>query len=589
MKNYIKILPDSLANQIAAGEVIQRPSSIIKELVENSIDANATKITVNIKDAGRTLIQVIDNGTGMTADDARLCFERHATSKISNTEDLFAISTKGFRGEALASIAAVATVELKTKTADENIGTKIIIEASKLVEIESDNVPNGSNFMVKNLFFNIPARRKFLKSDSTEFKHILTEFYRLVIPHNQIEFTLIHNDETILKLLPENLKERIINVFEKSLNKQLITVSSDAGFVKITGYIGKPQFSTKNNPRQYFFVNDRFMKNGYFHKAVTLAYDKLLSADAKPNYFLFFEISPSKIDVNIHPTKTEINFDDASNIFQIILASVRKALTEFDIPPAIDFENTEFVNIDLKNTESDIELPEINLNPNYNPFDQAEKEFNFHSKISSSKPYNSETELIFSTEQTDSTPKDKQFINLKNKYILTTVKSGLMVINIERALRQIEYEAIIGRVTEQNTPVTTLYPIQINFSQMDLQEFESIKGNLEQMGFRFDKINDRSYNITSLPSYVELDESRDLIFKIIKLSELSNVDYNGLTKEEITSQILKNRTKKEINVLKKEEMQELVNKLFSCKSHQYCFDGKTIINIIDIEQLDNLF
>lgn len=590
MSNIISILPDSLANQIAAGEVIQRPASIIKELVENAIDAKATKITINIKGAGRTLVQVIDNGTGMSQDDARLSFERHATSKLNTTEDLFNIGTKGFRGEALASIAAVASVELKTKREQDPIGTKLTIEASKLIEIESSNTPNGSNFSVKNLFFNIPARRKFLKSDSTEFKHILTEFQRIAIPHHKVAFTLIHNDTTVFQLISESLKERIINIFDKSLNKQLIKISSDAGFVTISGYVGKPEFATKNNAKQYFFVNNRFMKNGYFHKSVTMAFNKLINIDAKPTYYIFFEIDPSKIDVNIHPTKTEINFDEANNIFQVLLSTIRKSLTEFDIPPAIDFDNTDFVNMNF-DKDKEVEMPQINLKQNYNPFERAEKEFSFHSKISSTKTPTQDTELIFGgdIENAEQTSKNKQFINLKNKYIITPVKSGLMTINVMRALKQIEYEDILIKISNQSSTVQTLYPVQINLSPIDLQEFELIKDNLYDIGFRFEKISDFSYNITGTPPYINIETSSETIHKILKISELTTMNFGDLNKEEIAIQILKTKNKRFDVALKQEEMQEIVNKLFSCQSHQYTFEGKTIVSIIDIEQLDNLF
>lgn len=591
MSNIIKILPDSLANQIAAGEVIQRPASVIKELVENAIDAQATKITINIKDAGRTLIQVIDNGLGMSQDDARLSFERHATSKLNTTEDLFAIDTKGFRGEALASIAAVATVELKTKQAKDPIGTKLVIEASKLIQIEPDNTSDGSNFSVKNLFYNIPARRKFLKSDSTEFKHILTEIQRVAIPHHNIEFTLVHNSQIVLKLHAESLKERIVNVFDKSLTKQLVNLNADAGFVNISGYVGKPEFATKSNAKQYFFVNDRYMKNGYFHKAVAISYEKLLPKDAKPTYFIFFEIDSDKIDVNIHPTKTEINFDDANNIFQVLLSAVRKALTNFDIPPAIDFDNTDFVNIPAFNKHQEVKMPEINLNPVYNPFDRAEKEFDFHSKISKTKTPSYNEDTLFSNDKEYEEPKTsaKQFINLKNKYIITPVKSGLMTINIKRALNQIDYEKLLNKISEKNESIQTLYPVQINFSTMDIQEFELVKDKFTEIGFRFEKLSDKSYNIIGIPPYIEISESKEIILNILKLSELTNVNFNGLEKEEIAAQIAKSNSKKLDHYLTVGEMQEVVNKLFTCQSHQYTYYGKTIMNIIEIDQLDDLF
>lgn len=590
MSNIIKILPDSLANQIAAGEVIQRPASVLKELVENAIDAKATEITINIKDAGRTLIQVIDNGIGMSQDDARLSFERHATSKLKNTEDLFAINTKGFRGEALASIAAVAHVTLKTKDANSVMGTKIIIEGNELLEIEPENTPIGSNFSIKNLFYNIPARRKFLKSDNTELKHIITEFQRIAIPHFGVKFTLIHNDEIIMKLLEEGLKERILNVFDKNLNKQLVSIESDAGFVKIRGYIGKPETATKYNGKQYFFVNDRFMKNGYFHKAISLAYENLLAKDGKPSYFVFFDIDTNKIDVNIHPTKTEINFDDANSIFQILLSAARKALTDFDIPPAIDFDNTEFVNIKLSDNNHDISMPEIQLDPTYSFFGDTEKELDFHSHISKKIITTENPEIIFDEVNPDE-PKhaSKQFINLKNRYLITPVKSGLMTIHINRALRQIDFENILSKVSNESSSVQALYPIQVIFSNIDAIEFENIKDKLVDIGFRFEKINDKSYNIIGVPPYVELSESKEIILKFVKLSELSNVNFDGLRKEEIAMQIVKQKEKRLDHFMNETEMQELVNKLFLCKSHQYTYSGKPIINIIETEQLDNLF
>ena len=358
----------------------------------------------------------------------------------------------------------------------------------------------------------------------------------------------------------------------------------------IFGYVGKPEFATKNNAKQYFFVNNRFMKNGYFHKAVTLAFDKLINAGTKPSYFLFFNINPQKIDVNIHPTKTEINFDEANNIFQIILSAIRKSLTDFDIPPAIDFENTDFVN-SIIDENREVKMPEIKLNPVYNPFDEAEKQFNFHSKISKNRNIKDDTNLIFTDnfENKEGTSKHKQFINLKNKYILTPVKSGLMTIHIHRALKQIDFEKILNIISNQTNSTQALYPVQINFSSIDLQEFELIKDKLENIGFQFERITNSSYNITGTPSYVNIEDSHETIIKILKISELTNIDFDGQNKEEIAIQIIKAKNKKINLPLKNEEVQEIMNKLFTCKSHQYTFDGKTIVNIIEIDQLDKLF
>lgn len=591
MSNIIQILPDSLANQIAAGEVIQRPASVIKELVENAIDANATNITINIKNAGRTLIQVIDNGQGMTKDDARLAFERHATSKIKSSDDLFNIGTKGFRGEALASIAAVASVELKTKHKNDSIGTILIIEASKLEKIESVNTPVGSNFSIKNLFFNIPARRKFLKSDKTEFNHILNEFYRIVLAHNQISFTLIHNDNIIHKLNSETLKERILNTFDKSLNKQLISINTDAGFINLKGFIGSPEFATKSSSKQYFFVNNRFMKSGYFHKAVTMAYEQLINNEQKPNYFLYFEIDPKRIDVNIHPTKTEINFDNANSIFQIVLASIRKALTNFDIPPAIDFENTDFVNMSSFDKSKEIKLPTTGNNKNYNPFDQQNNiELNFHSQIIKSKASQETSDKIFNEDDDDVAKEkaEKKIIILKDKYLLTPVKSGLMIINIKRASRQIKYEEILEKISSQKMSIETIYPVQLRLSSVEVNEFNSLKTDLENIGFSFEKINDTAFNITATPPYIKVEKTPEVIKNLIKVSQLTDVDIQNLNNEEIALQILHSYSYNN-NINNQKEAEILINKLFTCKSHQYTYDSKTIVNILDFDEIDKLF
>lgn len=590
MPNIIQILPDSLANQIAAGEVIQRPASVIKELVENAIDANATQITINLKDAGRTLIQVLDNGNGMSRDDARLAFERHATSKIKSSDDLFNISTKGFRGEALASIAAVSTVELKTKHINDTIGTHLIIEASKLTKIESENTPTGSNFLVKNLFFNIPARRKFLKSDKTEFNHILTEFYRIALAHSQVSFSIIHNDNIIHKLNSENTKERILNIFDKSLNKQLISINTDAGFVKITGFVGNPEFASKSSSKQYFFVNNRYMKSGYFHKAVSMAYNQLLTSDQKPNYFLYFDIDPTRIDVNIHPTKTEINFDNASSIFQIIIASVRKALTDFDIPPAIDFENTDFINMPSFDKMNEIKIPTTGVNPNYNPFKDTQKttELSFHSKIIQNKDNHNFEDNVFQTHEVQ-VQSSKKIIILKEKYLLTPVKSGIMIINIKRALKQVKYEEIFDKVSSKKMSIDTIYPIQVRLSTIEANEFDFFKPELEKIGFVFEKINETAFNITATPPFIKVEDTTELIKNLIKISQLTSVDIENLGQEEITIQILNSYSFNSHNVNNQQEAEELINKLFSCKSHQFTYDNKTIVNILNIEQIDNLF
>ncbi len=594
MQSIIRILPDSLANQIAAGEVIQRPASVVKELVENAIDAQATEITINIKDAGRTLIQVIDNGIGMNSDDARLAFERHATSKIKDTKDLFAINTKGFRGEALASIAAVARVELKTKPHGEELGTYIEIEASDIKKIEPVNTPAGSNFAVKNLFFNIPARRKFLKSDRTEFSHILTEFYRLVIPHHQIAFTLVHNGQIVYKLHPTSLKQRILNVFDNKFDKQLLTLSADGGFIKISGFVADPKYAVKTSPKQYFFVNNRFMKNAYFHKAVTMAYEKLIEPDAKPNYFIFFEIDPDKIDVNIHPTKTEINFDNANGIFQILLSVVRKTLTNFDIASAIDFENPDFFNAIHSPEPETVEPPEIKVKPDYNPFETVQKEIEFHSKISSQETFDfnepfAEDNFSQNLSEEKSTSGFHKFIALKNKYIVTVVKSGLLIIDVKRAMQQIDYEDILNKLQKNSDAQSLLYPVKVTFSPDEIIFFDSIREKLENSGFRFEKIDNRSYNITASPPFVETDKIVTAIKNLVKLEQATDNEFENIDFRDIATELISTNQDVNLEAMSEKDLQNIVNRLFACESHQYTYDGKPIISQLSLDEIGKLF
>src|SRR5665811_1705149 len=374
MHDVIKLLPDSVANQIAAGEVIQRPASVVKELMENAVDSGGKIINVIIKDSGKTSIRVTDDGCGMSETDARLSFERHATSKITTAQDLFAITTKGFRGEALASIAAVAMVELKTRREESDTGTMIVINGSKVETQEPCSCSVGSSFSVKNLFFNIPARRKFLKSDNTEIRHIVNEFQKIVLAHPDIRFSLHHNDSEIYSLMPGNLRQRIIGVFGKQINQDLITIETETSLISINGFIGKPENARRTYGEQFFFVNNRFMKHPYFHKAVVEAYQNILPVEAIPSYFIFMEADPASIDINIHPTKTEIKFEDERSIWQIIMASVREALGRFNIVPSLDFENEALIDIPVSNSSKYMpDQPKIEINTRYNPFAGEER------------------------------------------------------------------------------------------------------------------------------------------------------------------------------------------------------------------------
>jgi DNA mismatch repair protein MutL len=366
--SIIQLLPDHVANQIAAGEVVQRPASVVKELMENAIDAKATDIKLIVKDAGKTLIQVIDNGQGMSVTDARLCFERHATSKIRHAEDLFDLHTKGFRGEALASIAAIAHVELKTKQDQEELGTHIIIEGSKFVTQDVAVLPKGTSFLVKNLFFNIPARRNFLKSDTVEMRHIFDEFQRIALAHPNIYFTLIHNGSEVFNLPSSNYRQRIVNVFGGKTNEKLVPISEETEIIQISGFIGKPEFAKKSRSEQFFFVNDRFIKNGYLHHAIMSAYDGLLREGNQPSYFLYLTVPPHTIDINIHPTKTEVKFDDEQALYAILRAAVKHSLGQFNVAPVLDFDRDATLDTPYDYKDKEIASPLIQVDANFNPF-----------------------------------------------------------------------------------------------------------------------------------------------------------------------------------------------------------------------------
>ncbi len=613
MAGVIKILPESLVNKIAAGEVVERPASVVKELVENAIDAKATDIKINITDAGRTLIQVIDDGIGMSQEDARLAFEHHATSKIKSVNDLFNITTKGFRGEALSSIAAVSQVELKTRREKDSIGTRIVIEGGKLITQEPVNCPKGSNFMVKNLFFNVPARRNFLKSDATEFRHILTEFYRITIPHPNIRFSLHHNNQLIYKLLDSTLKERIVSLFDKSYNKYLIPVETDGGFVKIFGYIGTPESARKRYAEQFFFVNNRFFKSSYLHRAVVRAFEKILQPDLKPLYFIFFEIDPSRIDVNIHPRKTEINFQDADAVYQLLLSAVKKALAQYGVVPMLDFDMDQQLEM-IKPGEhltSDFS-PEIQLTEDYNPFD-----YNYETKDSQSsaspreKTYSQDNfrgstppdnwEQVFDVLK--DIPEDSQqgipltartskinFINLKGKYIITSLKSGLAIIHQLRAYETIFFDEIINMLSQENlSSQQTLYPQKITLNQHQLHAFFELKPHLENIGYKFERISDASFNITGIPAFLDTGSADKVLMEIINDPDAAAMNLEQTTLENIALLLAKSKAKAIGNrKLTHEEMEYIANKIFAYAS-PFSPSGKKNFHILKIDEIDKFF
>jgi DNA mismatch repair protein MutL len=601
MPDVIKLLPDSVANQIAAGEVIQRPASVVKELMENSVDAGSKNISVVIKDSGKTLIQVIDDGTGMSETDARLSFERHATSKITSANDLFAITTKGFRGEALASIAAVAMVELKTRRADNDTGTLVVISGSKVEAQEPCSCPAGSNFLVKNLFFNIPARRKFLKSDNTEIRHIINEFQKVSIAHPDIRFTLHHNDNEIYNLCQGNIRQRIIGLFGKQINQDLIPVSTETSLVIIKGFIGKPDNARRTYGEQFFFVNNRFMKHPYFHKAVMEAYQNILPPETVPSYFIFLETEPSSIDINIHPTKTEIKFEDERSIWQIIMASVREALGRFSIVPSLDFGNEGFIEIPVKEFQSEVPAePRIDINANYNPFAQEELSGGRSGFIERfEKESVSNWEKLYKTlekERSDTSGPEliagsvRKFFQLKNRYIACPVKSGMMLIDQKRAHERILYERFLGsRGDGRAVSQAELFPVARELNPADLYILKEIEGELKSLGFNFEYSDKNKITVTGRPPGSESSDVNEIIDIIVESYKNTQSDPSTGAKEKVASAMASAYAIPYGKSLDNKEMEDIMDNLFACRAPNYSPRGKPVMTIITIEEIDKRF
>lgn len=606
MSDIIKILPDSVANQIAAGEVIQRPASVIKELVENAVDAGATTISIIVKDAGRTLIQIIDNGCGMSETDARLSFERHATSKIRDANDLFNIRTMGFRGEALASIASIAQVNLKTKRKEDELGTEIDINACQVEKQEVCACADGTNFSIKNIFFNVPARRKFLKSDATEFNHIITEFQRIALANCNIEFILHHNNNEIYNLPRASQKQRIVTLYGKHLNQNLVNIELDTTLIKIRGFVGKPEAAKKTSGEQYFFVNNRYMKHAYFHKAIVSAYDQLIQSDAIPSYFIYFDVDPKTIDINIHPTKTEIKFENERALWQIINVSVKKTLGKSNFMPSIDFNTEGLIEIPILNKNTtDIKIPQINLNPEFNPF---KNETNSFVKTSNKDQHNVRNweklypSTAFSEDQQEPvntlgiqkeliyTEKQKSVYQFKNKYILTPVRSGLMIIDQQRAHERILYERFIKTI-HSHTGITqqNLFPQKIELNTADYLLILQIKDDLAILGFDIADFGSNSIVINGIPSDSKNQNPLNMLESLLEEFKTSEKDIKSDQKEKIARSMAKASSIKAGTALKTEEMQELFDLLFACEMPNYSPSGKVIVSILSLEELEKRF
>lgn len=606
----IKLLSDNVANQIAAGEVVQRPASVVKELLENAIDAGATHLSLLIKDAGRTLIQVIDNGKGMSDTDARMSFERHATSKIRTAHDLEHITTFGFRGEALASIAAVAEVELKTRRAEDELGSHILIQASTVHAQELIQCSVGSNFSVKNLFFNIPARRKFLKSDAVELKHIISEFQRVSICHPGIAFSFVNNGNDLYNLTKGNLRQRLMALFGKSANNSLIDVGVDTAMIRIYGFVGKPEMARKSMGEQFFFVNNRFFRNAYFQKAVNKAYNQLLPPETFPSFFLFLEVDPSRIDVNIHPAKTEIKFEDEQAIWQMLDAVVRESLSRFAVAPSIIFDTEGAIDIPVLRTTTSVSHPSVKVDPTFNPFLNEKEPWTPATARSATQGWESlyrgferqgkdlvdtsndfsvdvTQQLAFDNNQIVTSSTEKRFLQIKGKYILTPVKSGLMLIDIVRAHQRILYEKYLSQLSDHTyASQQELYPQTLELDPGDYMLMQGALDSLEQVGFDIRSLGENTLVFYAFPAGMEQPDARLLTNEILhELKESYKASDLGL-KERIARSLARTEALRGSNVMKELEMQHMIDQLFACSEPNVSADGKPVLSIIAMDELE---
>ncbi len=615
MSSIIQLLPDHVANQIAAGEVVQRPASVVKELLENAVDAKATDIKLIIKDAGKALVQVIDNGVGMSVTDARLCFERHATSKIRQAEDLFSLHTKGFRGEALASIAAIAHVEMKTKQDQEELGNHIVIEGSKFVSQEPAVLPKGTSFSVKNLFYNIPARRNFLKSETVELRHVIDEFQRVALAHPNIYFTMYHNGSEMFNLPNSNYRQRIVNVFSGKTNEKLVPVQEETDILSIQGFVGKPEFAKKNRGEQFFFVNDRYIKSGYLHHAVMNAYDGLLPNAAQPSYFIYLQVPPHTIDINIHPTKTEIKFDDEHALYAILRSAIKHSLGQFNVVPALDFDRDPNLDTPYEYQNKSAEYPTVQVDRTYNPFaDEKPIKSTSSGGLSFKKTdtmqsweslyvglkqdaFETETFSFENEEVTASLFDEKEEENTINrtyqihkKYIVSPIKSGMVIIDQSRAHQRVLYEQFLTSMTvHQASSQQLLFPLQLHFSNNEMKLIAELQPSLANTGFVFEAFETDAVHISGIPVNTTESEVSIVLEQLISDLEDGIPDSSFSQNDTIAKSMAKSLSVKTGVYLTEKEQENLVNNLFACKEPNVSPFQKPTFITMRVEDIDKRF
>lgn len=616
MADIIRLLPDNVANQIAAGEVVQRPASIVKELLENSVDAGATEIHLLAAESGKTLVQVTDNGKGMTETDARMALQRHATSKIQKAEDIFSIMTKGFRGEALASIAAVAKMQLRTRLRGTDLGTEIKVAANEIESQEYCQCPEGTTIKVQNLFYNIPARRNFLKSNQVELRHIIDEFERVAMAHPEVAFHFEHNNAELFHLPASSLRQRIVNIFGKRYNEKLVPVEEDTEVVKLYGFVGKPEFAKKTRGEQFFFVNHRYIRNPYLHKAVQKAFEGLLQDGSHPSYFLFMELDPARIDVNIHPTKTEIKFEDERVIHSIIRTAVKHSLGQYNIAPSLDFDHDQQYNPPPSNKS--VEAPGIYIDPLFNPFEKKERPSSgnssnggsnfsggFQSAFQSPRPTSKESrewESLLSQipEIPDSPEQEKlldaeshkavSYLQVGRKYLLKSHGEGLMLIHQARAHQRILFERIMRSLANQQVAAQQLlFPVQVNFSAGDFSEMLDLLPTLREMGFDLDEFGAKELIVHGVPLFLENPNVEEILHRLLEESKNFSTHSKEDLQEKLAAEMAKVAALKVGTVIEPQAMAHLVDELFACANPYHSPEGRPTIVNLALGDLDKTF